>query len=279
MEWSRLEVEATVADYFHMLVMELSGQSYKKSSHRKELLKRLNARSDGAVERKHQNISAILIENGYPYISGYKPLSNYQELLRQIVEERLAQDIDVGRAADVACVIPAAPPLLTDYAGVLVDAPVRDHSVKEPRESEYSAPKPVKRDYLAREARNASLGEAGELFVVNFEHHRLISLGLNKFADRVEHVAKTQGDGLGFDVLSFDASGRERFIEVKTTSFGKETPFYATKGEVRFAQQHERDYVLYRLFNFRRNPRLFELAGRIDRHCSMEPTTYLCRFS
>ena len=158
MEWSRLEVEATVADYFHMLVMELSGQSYNKSSHRKELLKRLNARSDGAVERKHQNISAILIENGYPYISGYKPLSNYQELLRQIVEERLAQDIDVDRAADVACVIPAAPPLLTDYAGVLVDAPVRDHSVKEPRESEYSAPKPVKRDYLAREARNASLG-------------------------------------------------------------------------------------------------------------------------
>lgn len=117
MEWSRLEVEATVADYFHMLVMELSGQSYNKSSHRKELLKRLNGRSDGAVERKHQNISAILIENGYPYISGYKPLSNYQELLRQVVEDRLAEDIDVDRAADIACVIPAAPPLVTDYSG------------------------------------------------------------------------------------------------------------------------------------------------------------------
>lgn len=28
MSWSRLEVEATVSDYFHMLVQELAGQSY-----------------------------------------------------------------------------------------------------------------------------------------------------------------------------------------------------------------------------------------------------------
>lgn len=60
MAWSRLEVEATVADYFHMLVMELSGQAYNKSAHRKALLLRLDHRSEGAVERKHQNISAIM---------------------------------------------------------------------------------------------------------------------------------------------------------------------------------------------------------------------------
>ena len=38
MGWSRIEVEATVADYFHMLVMELSGQSYNKTAHRRALL-------------------------------------------------------------------------------------------------------------------------------------------------------------------------------------------------------------------------------------------------
>ncbi len=35
--WIREEVEATVADYFHMLTMELAGQEYNKSKHRRRL--------------------------------------------------------------------------------------------------------------------------------------------------------------------------------------------------------------------------------------------------
>ena len=53
----------------------------------------------------------------------------------------------------------------------------------------------------------------------------------------MEHVSKTHGDGLGFDVLSYDVSGRERFIEVKTTSFGKETLFFITRNEVGFSKR------------------------------------------
>ena len=37
--------------------------------------------SNGAVERKFQNVSAILDEAGLPWIDGYKPLSNYQDEL------------------------------------------------------------------------------------------------------------------------------------------------------------------------------------------------------
>jgi hypothetical protein len=54
MPWSREEVEATVVDYFHMLVLELSGQTYNKSAHRRALLQKLVARTDGAVELKYQ---------------------------------------------------------------------------------------------------------------------------------------------------------------------------------------------------------------------------------
>lgn len=43
----------------------------------------LNGRSPGAIEFKHANISAILIEIGFPYLDGYKPRGNYQELLRK----------------------------------------------------------------------------------------------------------------------------------------------------------------------------------------------------
>jgi Domain of unknown function (DUF3883) len=280
MDWDIAEVEATVADYFHMLLLELSGQSYNKTTHRRALLGKLNGRSEGAVGIKHQNISAILIELGCPYISGYTPRSNYQMLLRKIVEDRLVRDPLFDAAALTAASIPAVAPLTQDFSALIVDAPkVAPPKNSSHQKNEYRAPSPQKRDYLEREARNTLLGTAGEEFVMNFEHFRLRSLGHKALADKVEHVAKTKGDGLGFDVLSFDASGRERFIEVKTTAFGKETPFYVSRGEVRFAQQYSEEFHLYRLFDFRKEPRMFDLQGALEKHCTMNPVSYICQFS
>lgn len=34
----------------------------------------------------------------------------------------------------------------------------------------------------------------------------------------------------------------------------------------------------YRLFDFRRSPRFFELAGPIEQHCQLDPTTYRAGF-
>ncbi|MDK1119598.1 MAG: hypothetical protein QGM50_12540 [Anaerolineae bacterium] len=47
--WSEKEVRRIVDDYFDMLLLELQGHSYKKSEHRKELLKTVQ-RSAGSVE-------------------------------------------------------------------------------------------------------------------------------------------------------------------------------------------------------------------------------------
>ena len=74
-DWSRQEVEATVRDYFDMLASELRGEPFNKAAHNRALRARLDDRTGGAVERKHQNISAVLIGLGFPYINGYKPLS------------------------------------------------------------------------------------------------------------------------------------------------------------------------------------------------------------
>jgi hypothetical protein len=276
MEWSKTEVEATVADYLHMLFMELSGQSYNKSAHRKQLLSKLNDRPEGAIERKHQNISAILLENGWPYINGYKPLSNYQGILKEIAEARLRNNRSLDEAAILATALPATTPLLHDYAKTLVSPPEQHWVAREPA-AVYRLPQ--QRDYLEREARNISLGQAGEAFVVNFEHLRLRAAGQDKLADKVEHISQNQGDGLGFDVLSFETDGRERFIEVKTTAFGKETPFFISQNEVGFARENAEQFHLYRLFDFRRNPRLFDLPGAVEQHCRMSPSNYICRFA
>src|SRR3990172_9157887 len=88
-DWSREEVEATVASYLAMLGAELEGRPYSKTEHRSHLSKLLNNRSAGAIERKHQNIGAVLLEFGLPYVDGYKPLRNYQQLLYDTIADRL----------------------------------------------------------------------------------------------------------------------------------------------------------------------------------------------
>ena len=62
--WSEYEVRETVQDYFDMLSKEIRRIPYKKSDHRKVLKKKLNGRSDGSIEFKHQNITAVISPGG-----------------------------------------------------------------------------------------------------------------------------------------------------------------------------------------------------------------------
>ena len=276
MDWSREEVEAIVADYLQMLTMELAGQSFSKTQHRKNLLQKLPGRSDASVEFKHQNISAALIDIEFPYINGYKPRFNYQELLLRVIADQLRGKDALDQTALAAVQQPAVTPLLTDFSKVKSDAPQRQHRVSEPANPFYF--KAFKRDYLAREAQNQSLGLAGEEFTVQFERWRLITLGQPRLADKVDHVSQSKGDGLGYDILSFEADGRERLIEVKTTSFGRDTPFFVSKGELALSQSAKEQFYLYRLFEFRKAPRLFNLVGELDLHCALDPVTYRASF-
>jgi len=278
-DWTRSEVEAIVDDYLTMLSLELQDRPYSKTDHRLRLKPLLKQRTDGSIERKHQNISAVLIEVGFPYVSGYKPLRNYQQLLFDVVTDRLAQNHSLKPLAEVEATKLAdalKPPL--NLLSLLVEPPLpSDKGMARAPTAEYTVRARIGVDYLALEARNRSLGQAGEQLVIEFEIARLRQLGKLKLAKRIELVSATRGDGAGFDVLSFEASGRERFIEVKTTAFGKETPFYLTRNELRFSIDHKTEFHLYRLFQFRRDPRLFSLSGRLDQTCLLDPTQYLAR--
>ena len=53
-DWSRLEVEAAVADYLEMLALELRGELFNKAEHNRNLARVLNGRTRGSLERKHQ---------------------------------------------------------------------------------------------------------------------------------------------------------------------------------------------------------------------------------
>lgn len=72
-DWSQKEVELIVATYFNMLALEIGQKPYNKTSFRQALHPMLNKRSEGSIEFKHQNISAVLANMGLPFIKGYKP--------------------------------------------------------------------------------------------------------------------------------------------------------------------------------------------------------------
>jgi hypothetical protein len=93
-------------------------------------------------------------------------------------------------------------------------------------------------------------------------------------ANRIEQVSETKGDWAGYDIRSFDDNGNDRFIEVKTTRYGIDTPFFVTKNELGFSTVNSSNYNLYRVFAFQENPKLFMLKGSLDKSCRLEPVQF-----
>ncbi|NUQ19317.1 MAG: DUF3883 domain-containing protein [Sphingomonas sp.] len=256
-----------------MLEHELRGEPYNKREHNRRLQAMLNGRSAGAIEFKHQNISAVMIELGFPYIDGYKPRGNYQELLRAEILARLGETTEIERVAGDVVEAPAALPVREiAMLDAFVPAPMRE-ALRSAYERHTLPPAPRRVNYLERESRNRSLGRAGELFVMDVEHRRLWESGARHLAGRIDHVAETKGDGYGYDIVSFEADGRERFIEVKTTAFGSMTPFFASAKEVAVSEELP-TFHLYRVFKFRENPKIFTLAGSLRQSCVLDPIEY-----
>lgn len=90
-------------------------------------------------------------------------------------------------------------------------------------------------------------------------------------------MSEIVGPSAGFDVRSFEEDGSDRFIEAKTTKYGKHTPFFVTPNELRFSRENSSRYFLYRIFKFRKSPRLFALHGYLENRCILEPSEFIAR--
>ena len=124
---------------------------------------------------------------------------------------------------------------------------------------------------------NRRRGAQGEQLVVDHERDYLRQHGRPDLASRVRWTARDDGDGLGYDILSFDTEGHQRYIEVKTTALGEQTPFYITSAELDFAHRHPGSYALYRVYDVLCEPRFYALEGDITRILELTPTTYSAR--
>lgn len=264
-DWSEAEIRAAVESYMRMLRAELRGEQYNKSAENALVRETVN-RSRGSVEYKFMNISAVLIELGWVPISGYKPYTNVQSALRSAVATALTDDSTIEslmRHAVESLPESTGPVDLVDAPDVTIDA------------SGWSSRRDgVFRDYLLQAERNAELGKLGELAALDFERARLRGSGRNDLADRIVHASLVHGDGLGYDIRSY---GADRFIEVKTTKFAAEVPFFVSSNEERFSAEAGHHFSLYRIHRFGPKPKMFVLPGALASTCLLEPSEFVAR--
>jgi hypothetical protein len=268
--WSTEEVESVVSVYFQMLRLELSGLPFVKAEFNQRV-RQLTGRGKGSVEYKFQNISAVLVNHGQVYIRGYLPAQNYQRALESAVLEWLEGRTDLLDMIGTSPILnPPQPTAVPAFSSILSPPP-------DPRRVARPAPNPVpvKIDFVRRDAENRVLGQRGEEFVFELEQRRLQDEERRPdLAKRVRWCSRDEGDGLGYDIRSFDRAGEQRLIEVKTTCAGIYAQFALTRRELWCSQQQPQRYHLYRLFQFGQAPKLYVLQGALDQTCRLTPTQF-----
>jgi hypothetical protein len=268
--WNDDELDAIVADYFSMLRAELSQQPYVKSHHSAVLMKQIG-RTHRSVEFKHQNISAVLEEMGLPWIMGYKPKRNYQASIFGAIDRYLSSNGDV-----VYEQLPPKMLTVSDDSGLFVNAP----GLQPPSDRPWQLERLVQKfDPVERDLRNRSLGRAGEEFVLEVEKKRLEKFQRLDLLKKVRWISAEDGDGAGYDILSFEPDGRERMIEVKTTNGAARTPFFLSENERQRASASAESWRLYRVHSFAQKPRIFKIIPPLNEMLHLRPDTWRASFS
>ena len=252
-----------------MFRLERQGQKYNKAEHNRQL-QQATRRTRTSIERKHQNISAVLWQLGLPSISGYKPLGNFQQSLLDAIERYLS--IYGIPQFDLPHVLSAqAPPSL------FIEPPPMIGTA--PSTGKADITKLLRKfDPAARDARNRDLGQRGEEYAFENEKRVLWNAGRQDLAHKVRHVSQDVGDGLGYDIHSFDPNGSDRLIEVKTTLGTATTPFFLSENERLVSIERKTHFKLLRLYDFVNVPRAFELIPPLENFLFLQPTNYRATF-
>jgi hypothetical protein len=269
-DWSQREIDLIIAAYFEMLSLEVAQKPYVKAE-RNKALQELTGRTKSSIEFKFQNISAVLIRLGLPTIAGYAPMSNFQRALLTGIESFLLQKED-----DLISLTAYPQPGFLEGNTLFLEAPPL---VANQAQDKNEALERLTRkfDPAERDERNRELGKRGEELVLNFERSRL-QQERPDLAKKVKWVSQELGDGAGFDILSYESTGKERLIEVKTTIGSQRTPFFISSNEYELSNDKPDQFRLIRVYDFTKKPRAFELSPPLLHSLMLTPQNYRASF-
>ena len=83
---------------------------------------------------------------------------------------------------------------------------------------------------------------------MQYEQAILKRIGLGHLVEKIEHSSKVVGDGLGYDIKSFDRQGQTIYIEVKTTRGEFWNNLIFTCNELDVMKRIDQQYVLCRVY-------------------------------
>tara|TARA_R110002020_G_scaffold34066_36_gene104018 strand:- start:320 stop:1099 length:780 start_codon:yes stop_codon:yes gene_type:complete len=257
-----------VANYFDLLEKQNANEPFIKAHVYRDLAQQ-TGRTASSIEFKFQNISAVLNEMGLDWLTGLAPLANFQKLLAETINEY------EDRVRALATV--SEPKGLEDLAGLFVESPP-ERAIGKTSIPEYMEKLVRKFDPVERDRKNRLLGEAGEEIALEYEKRCLHAIERHDLAKNVRWVSKIEGDGAGYDILSFDGRGEKKFIEVKTTIGSNTTPFFISRNEFDFSKRETERFRLFRVFDFRKSPRAFELQGPLENFVRLSTETFRADF-
>lgn len=273
-DWQADELDLIIADYFAMLGEETAGRPYVKAHFNKRLQSEIG-RSHASVEFKHGNISAVLDGLGYPIVRGYRPRPHYQDALLRAVERYLDQRPELALTGDLT----AGPwePAFAEAATLFETPP------PQPSDAIWTRDPGMQRlvrkfDPGARDARNRALGKAGEKLAFQCEQGRLRAAGRPDLARRVRWVAEEDGDGAGYDILSFNEKGAARLLEVKTTCGTRTTPFLISRNEYELSIERSDEFRIFRIHDCRAAPAYFRLRPPLEQAAMLSTEVYRASF-
>jgi hypothetical protein len=210
-----------------------------------------------------------LDELGLPWIPGYIPKRNYQNAIFPAIERYLRANPLVLNFVPQEIQTPGR------SATIFIDTPTLVMSEASPVGLRRLVRKfdPVERDH-----RNRALGRAGEAFVLELEKKSLAEQNHKNLAGRVRWIAEEEGDGAGYDILSFESDGKEKFIEVKTTNGSARTPFFLTRNEFETAAECSSTWCIYRVHQFATDARVFVIRPPLEKHVNLVTETWRASF-
>ena len=121
-----------------------------------------------------------------------------------------------------------------------------------------------KLDYEQEARKLKKLGDRGEKVVMDLEIKTLQDAGRKDLAKKVERVS-LKSDSFGYDILSFDIDGTEKYIEVKATRAKTGSAiFFITANELREAKE-SKNYFIYMVYNIASDsPKVWVLKNALN---------------
>lgn len=130
---------------------------------------------------------------------------------------------------------------IKESKGVLVSKKIKNTSKRKSKK---------KTDFFEKSINDKKIGDLGEKIIFSsIQNYLKEKFGIS---DSAIHVSEID-DSAGYDIKLKDKEGKSIYIEVKTTSGPKSTPFYVSENELETSEKYKERYLIVRLYNVNKN--------------------------